>query len=60
MPNGRRAAELIQAGWAKVGVQAEITTYEWGEYLKRTRQGEHNVAMSGSTWDYADPTKFCR
>jgi dipeptide transport system substrate-binding protein len=58
MPNGRRAAELIQADWAKVGVQAEIMTYEWGEYLKRTRQGEHNVAMSGSTWDYPDPSQI--
>jgi dipeptide transport system substrate-binding protein len=58
MPNGRRAAELIQADWAKVGVQAEIMSYEWGEYLKRTRQGEHNVAMSGSTWDYPDPSQI--
>jgi dipeptide transport system substrate-binding protein len=58
MPNGRRAAELIQADWAKVGVEAEIMSYEWGEYLKRTRQGEHNVAMSGSTWDYPDPSQI--
>jgi dipeptide transport system substrate-binding protein len=58
MPNGRRAAELIQADWAKVGVQAEIKSFEWGEYLKRTRQGEHEVAMSGSTWDYPDPSQL--
>jgi len=30
MPNGRRAAEVIQADLAAVGVQAEIVTYEWG------------------------------
>ncbi len=35
MPNGRRAAEMIQADWAKIGVKARILTYEWGEYLKR-------------------------
>ena len=58
MPNGRRAAELIQADWAKVGVQAEIMSFEGGEYLKRTRQGEHEVAMSGSTWDYPDPSQL--
>ncbi|MCQ8811915.1 ABC transporter substrate-binding protein, partial [Escherichia coli] len=30
-PNARRMAEMIQADWAKVGVQAIIVTYEWGE-----------------------------
>lgn len=38
-PNARRMAELIQADWAKVGVDAEIVSYEWGEYLKRARAG---------------------
>ncbi len=35
MPNGRRAGEMIQADWAKIGVTAKIVTYEWGEYLRR-------------------------
>src|SRR5207245_2497907 len=55
MPNGRRAAEMIQADWAKIGVQAQIVSYEWGEYLKRVREGEAEVAMLGGTWDYPDP-----
>ena len=38
-PNARRMAEMIQADWAKVGVQAKIVTYEWGEYLKRAKDG---------------------
>lgn len=58
MPNGRRAAELIQADWAKVGVEAQIQSYEWGEYLKRGRQGEHEVGMFGYTWDYPDPSQI--
>jgi dipeptide transport system substrate-binding protein len=58
MPNGRRAAELIQADWAKVGVEAQIVSYEWGEYLKRARQGEHEIAMLGYTWDYPDPSQI--
>ena len=33
-PNARRMAELIQADFAKVGVEVEIVSYEWGEYLK--------------------------
>ena len=38
-PNARRMAELIQADWAKVGVEAEIVSFEWGEYLKRSLDG---------------------
>ena len=34
-PNARRMAEIIQADWAKVGVKAEIVSFEWGEYLRR-------------------------
>jgi dipeptide transport system substrate-binding protein len=57
VPNGRRAAEMIQADWAKIGVRARIVTYEWGEYLKRTRDGEAPVAMLGDIWDYPDPSE---
>ena len=58
MPNGRRAAELIQADWARVGVEARIVTFEWGEYLKRAKAGEHEGAMLGYTWDYPDPSQI--
>jgi dipeptide transport system substrate-binding protein len=57
MPNGKRAAEMIQADWAKIGVEANIVTYEWGEYLKRARAGEGDVVMLGGTWDYPDPSE---
>ena len=33
-PNAQRTAELIQADFAKVGVTAEIVTYDWAEYLE--------------------------
>jgi dipeptide transport system substrate-binding protein len=56
-PNGRRAAEMIQADWAKIGVKATIVTYEWGEYLRRARSGDADIAMLGSTWDYPDPSQ---
>ncbi len=58
MPNGRRAAEMIQADWAAIGVKARIVTYEWGEYLRRARSGEATVAMLGGTWDYPDPSQL--
>lgn len=57
-PNARRMAEMIQADWAKVGVEAEIVTYEWGEYLKRSANGEHQTVLLGWTGDNGDPDNF--
>lgn len=57
-PNARRMAELIQADWAKVGVTAEIKTFEWGEYRERIRAGEHESALLGWTGDNGDPDNF--
>jgi dipeptide transport system substrate-binding protein len=57
-PNARRMAEIIQADWAKVGVTAKIVTYEWGEYLKRSKEGEHQTVLLGWTGDNGDPDNF--
>ena len=57
-PNARRMAELIQADFAKVGVKAKIVTYEWGEYLKRSKKGEHQTILLGWTGDNGDPDNF--
>lgn len=57
-PNAQRMAELIQADWAKVGVTANIVSYEWGEYLDRTKDGEHETMMLGWTGDNGDPDNF--
>lgn len=46
-PNAQLMAQMIQADWAKIGVNARIVSYEWGEYLKRVDAGEHDVAMTG-------------
>lgn len=54
-PNARRMAEMIQADWAKVGVKANIVSYEWGEYLKRARSGEHQAMLMGWTSDNGEP-----
>ncbi|WP_428508818.1 ABC transporter substrate-binding protein [Roseateles sp.] len=53
-PNAQLMAQMIQADWAKVGVTAKIVSYEWGEYLKRVDQGEHDTAMIGWNGE-ADP-----
>jgi dipeptide transport system substrate-binding protein len=57
-PNAKRMAEMIQADWAKVGVNAKIVTYEWGEYLKRVKGGEHQAALMGWTTATGDPDNF--
>ena len=57
-PNARRMAELIQADWANVGVSAEIVSFEWGEYLKRSLAGEHKTLLLGWTGDNGDPDNF--
>jgi dipeptide transport system substrate-binding protein len=57
-PNARRIAELMQADLAKVGVKAEIKSFEWGEYRKRVQAGEHQMAQFGWTGDNGDPDNF--
>jgi dipeptide transport system substrate-binding protein len=58
-PNFARAAELIQADWAKVGVTATITTEEWTKYRedgkKKDRPGAFQIGWSG---DNGDPDNF--
>lgn len=57
-PNARRMAEMIQADWAKVGIRANIVSFEWGEYLKRVKNGEHQAALMGWTTATGDPDNF--
>jgi dipeptide transport system substrate-binding protein len=57
-PNAKRIAELMQADLAKIGVKAEIKTFEWGEYRKRLQAGEHQMGMLGWTGDNGDPDNF--
>ncbi|MGV8918205.1 MAG: ABC transporter substrate-binding protein [Pseudomonas sp.] len=57
-PNAKLMAEMLQADWAKVGIKARIVSYEWGEYLKRTKNGEHDIALIGWTGDNGDPDNW--
>jgi dipeptide transport system substrate-binding protein len=57
-PNAKRIAELMQADLAKIGVKAEIKSFEWGEYRKRMQAGEHQTGMLGWTGDNGDPDNF--
>jgi dipeptide transport system substrate-binding protein len=58
-PNARRMAELIQSDFAKVGVNVEIVSYEWGEYLDRSKAEDRDGAvLLGWTGDNGDPDNF--
>jgi dipeptide transport system substrate-binding protein len=57
-PNAKLMAELIQADLKKVGIDAEIVSYEWGEYLKRGKAGEHEMLLQGRMGDNGDPDNF--
>jgi len=57
-PDGKRMAELIQADWEKIGVKTKLTTYEWGEYKKRSKTGEQSAMMFGWSGDNGDPDNF--
>ena len=58
-PNARRMAELIQEDFAKVGVGVEIVTYEWAEYLDRSKAKDRDGAvLLGWTGDNGDPDNF--
>jgi dipeptide transport system substrate-binding protein len=57
-PNAKRIAELMQADLDKIGVKAEIKSFEWGEYRKRMQAGEHQMGMLGWTGDNGDPDNF--
>ncbi|AQS48429.1 ABC transporter substrate-binding protein [Thioclava sp. JM3] len=59
MPNARRTAELMQSDLAKVGVKANIVSYEWGEYLKKSKDPSRDGAVIlGWTGDNGDPDNF--
>ena len=58
-PNARRMAELLQADYAAIGVDVEIVSYEWGEYLKLSKAEDRDGAvLLGWTGDNGDPDNF--
>ncbi len=58
-PNAQRMAELLQADFAAVGVNAEIVTMEWAEYLAQSSAVDRDGAvLLGWTGDNGDPDNF--
>ncbi|WP_404322799.1 ABC transporter substrate-binding protein [Cytobacillus firmus] len=58
MPQPMKVAEAIQSDLKKVGIEAEIVTYEWATYLQKSGNGEHPMGLYGWTGVMADPDNF--
>ena len=56
--DGKRAAELMQSDWAKVGIKVKVQMMEWGEMLKRTGKGDHDITFLNWAGDNGDPDNF--
>jgi dipeptide transport system substrate-binding protein len=57
-PNGKKMGEMMQADLAKIGIKADLVTFDWGAYLDKARAGQHQLIMMGWTGDNGDPDNF--
>ena len=57
-PNAKLMAEMLQSDWSKIGIKAKITSYEWGEYIKRSKGGENGAMLIGWSGDNGDPDNW--
>ena len=48
----------MQADLKKVGIEAELVTYDWPTYLSKSARGEHDLIQMGWTADIPDPGNF--
>jgi dipeptide transport system substrate-binding protein len=57
-PNGMKMGVLMQQDLAKVGIKVNIKAYDWGTYLEKIKNGEHDMVQLGWTGDNGDPDNF--
>ncbi|NQD92123.1 ABC transporter substrate-binding protein [Pseudomonas sp. CrR25] len=57
-PNPGIGAQMLQADLAAIGIRAEIRVFEWGELIKRAKNGEHDLLFMGWAGDNGDPDNF--
>jgi len=57
-PNPAIGAQMLQADLAKIGITADIRVFEWGELIKRAKNGEHDLVFMGWAGDNGDPDNF--
>ena len=58
MPAPQQVATQIQQDLLRIGIRAKVTTVEWKQYLKDTRDGKHDMCLLGWMMDYPDADNF--
>ncbi len=57
-PNAIKMAELIQQDLDKLNIKTEIISYEFGTFLEKIKNGEHQAVLTGWIGDNGDPDNF--
>ncbi|WP_068829507.1 ABC transporter substrate-binding protein [Pseudomonas sp. BMS12] len=57
-PNPGIGAQMLQADLAAIGIYSDIRVFEWGELIKRAKNGEHDLVFMGWAGDNGDPDNF--
>lgn len=57
-PNPGIGAQMLQADLAAIGIDSDIRVFEWGELIKRAKNGEHDLVFMGWAGDNGDPDNF--
>jgi dipeptide transport system substrate-binding protein len=57
-PNPLLGAQMMQSDLAQIGIKLDIRVMEWGEMLKRAKNGEHDLVSAGWAGDNGDPDNF--
>ncbi|MDP6506631.1 MAG: ABC transporter substrate-binding protein, partial [Planctomycetota bacterium] len=58
MPQPRQVAQVLKETLKQIGVQVEIVSYDWNQYLDRIVNGEHPMCLLGWSTDNGDPDNF--
>ncbi|GAC1540135.1 MAG: ABC transporter substrate-binding protein [Candidatus Velthaea sp.] len=58
MPEPQRVAETLQAQLKEAGINVTLQPYEFGVFLSKVRNGEHEMCLIGWTGDNGDPDNF--
>lgn len=58
LPDPQSVAVAIQADLKKVGIDAEIVTYDWSTYFHKVDNGDAPMNIAGWIADYPDPDDF--
>ena len=58
LPEPERVAEAIQADLRAVGIDARLQGFEWGVYVQKVENAEHDMCLTGWTGDNGDPDNF--